>query len=407
MEFGESLLRAFLRFARLAPCVLGVLFAVVAVRAQDIYTRTEIGAEFSIIRQSPPGDGGKNYPGFGGRFDWNLTRRLAIESQVDFFPEHSGSVLYKQGGQTLQAVAGLRAKVIQMRRLSVFGLVRPGIFHFTDVLYYNSDLTTTTGVKPFNYFVLNIGGGVEYYLSNRWVLGADIEGDPYRVANATYSFSGGGTGFAIGKIEDTTRLSFGVAYRPGAWIENEPEHGVDGRLEVGPLFTTMISAREGASVGVRADPGFGGYTSYKLYKVFYLDGEVLYFPRNTNTSGPHDGGEILQALAGVKGGIRRNHFGFFGKVRPGFNSYSKALTSITTTNSAVVYGFDRSTSFALDLGGIIEFYPAEHGTFRLEVGDTHLFFGNRNVNDNGIIVPSQGGDLRHSIEFVTGYGWRF
>jgi hypothetical protein len=399
----ESLLRAFLRFARLAPCVLGILFEVVAARAQDTYTRTETGAEFSIIRQSPPGGGAKNYPGFGGRFDWNLTRRLAIESQVDFFPEHSGSVLYKQGGQTLQAVAGLRAKVIQSRRLSVFGLVRPGIVHFTDVLFY--DGYPATGVKPVKYFVLNLGGGLEYYLSNRWVLRADIQGDPYRVANATVSFSGGGTGFAIGKIEDTTRLSFGVAYRPGPWIENEAEHGVDGRLEVGPLFTTMISAREG--VGVRADPGFGGYASYKLYKVFYLDGDVLYFPRYTSTSGPHDGGQIMQALAGVKGGIRRNHFGFFGKVRPGFNSYSKALTSITMTNSGVANDYDRSTSFALDLGGIIEFYPAEHGTFRLEVGDTHVFFGNRNVNDNGMMVLSRGGDLRHSIEFITGYGWRF
>jgi Outer membrane protein beta-barrel domain len=395
-----SFLRAFLRFTRLAPCVL---FAVVAVRAQDAYTRTEIGAEFSTIRQTLPGGGAQNYPGFGGRFDWNLTRRLAIESQVDFFPEHSGSVLYKQGGQTLQAVAGLRAKVIQTRRLSVFGLVRPGMIHFTDVLYYTA--YPATGVKPFTYFVLNLGGGLEYYLSDRWALRADIEGDPYRVANASVSFSGGGTGFVIGKIDDTTRLSFGVAYRPGASIENQPEHGVDGRLEVGPLFTTMISARE--AVGVRADPGFGGYTSYKLYKVFYLDGDVLYFPRDTSVSGAHDGGQILQALAGVKGGIRRNHFGFFGKVRPGFNSYSKALTSITTTSSPAVSSYDRSASFALDLGGIIEFYPAEHGTLRLEVGDTHLFFGNRNVNDNGMIVPSPGGALRHSIEFITGYGWRF
>jgi hypothetical protein len=399
-RFLESFLRAFLRFARLAPCAL---FAVVAVRAQDTYTRAEIGAEFSTIRQTLPGGGAKNYPGFGGRFDWNLTRRLAIESQVDFFPEHSGSVIYKQGGQTLQAVAGLRAKVIQTRRLSVFGLVRPGVIRFTDVLYYRG--YPATGVKPFTYFVLNLGGGLEYYLSDRWALRADIEGDPYRVANATVSFSGGGTGFVIGKIEDTTRLSFGVAYRPGASIENQPEHGVDGRLEVGPLFTTMISAREG--IGVRADPGFGGYTSYKLYKVFYLDGDVLYFPRDTSASGAHDGGQILQALAGVKGGIRRNHFGFFGKVRPGFNSYSKALTSTNTTNSAAVSSYDRSTSFALDLGGIIEFYPAEHGTFRLEVGDTHLFFGNRNVNDNGMIVPSPGSALRHSIEFITGYGWRF
>jgi Outer membrane protein beta-barrel domain len=407
IEFGDSLLRAFLRFARLVPCVLGLLFAVVGAHAQDTYTRTEIGAEFSTVRQTLPGGGAKNYPGFGGRIDWNLTRRLAIESQVDFFPEHSGSVIYKQGGQTLQAVAGLRAKVIQTRRLSVFGLVRPGMVHFTDVLYYTGDPTTITGVKPFTYFVLNIGGGLEYYLSDRWALRADIEGDPYRVANATVSFSGGGTAFVNGKMEDTTRLSFGVAYRPGASIENQPEHGVDGRLEVGPLFTTMISAREGAGVGVRTDPGFGGYTSYKLYKVFYLDGDLLYFPRDTSASGAHDGGQILQTLVGVKGGIRRNHFGFFGKVRPGFNSYSKALTSITMTNGGAVDGYDRSTSFALDLGGIIEFYPAEHGTFRLEVGDTHLFFGNRNVNDNGMIVPSQGGDLRHSIEFITGYGWRF
>jgi hypothetical protein len=397
------LLRVFLRFARLAACVLGVLFAVVTARAQDTSTRTEIGAEFSTIRQTLPGGGAKNYPGFGGRFDWNLTRRLAIESQVDFFPEHSGSVLYKQGGQTLQAVAGLRAKVIQTRRLSVFGLVRPGMIHFTDVPYYNG--YPMTGLKPFSYFVLNLGGGLEYYLSDRWALRADIEGDPYRVANATVSFAGGGTGFVIGKIEDTTRLSFGVAYRPGASIENQPELGVDGRLEVGPLFTTMISAREG--VGVRADPGFGGYASYKLYKVFYLDGDVLYFPRDTHSSGAHDGGQILQALAGVKGGIRRNHFGFFGKVRPGFNSYSKALTSINTTSSPAVYSYDRSASFALDLGGIIEFYPAEHGTFRLEVGDTHVYFSNRNVNDNGMTVPSPGGALRHSIEFITGYGWRF
>jgi len=113
-------------------------FLATAVRGQDIYTRTEFGAEFSTIRQAPPGGGGKNYPGFGGRFDWNLTRRLALETQVDFFPEHSGELFYRQGGQTLQAVAGIRAKVIQTRRLSVFGLVRPGVFHFTDVLFENN-----------------------------------------------------------------------------------------------------------------------------------------------------------------------------------------------------------------------------------------------------------------------------
>ena len=117
----------------------------------------------------------------------------------------------------------------------------------------------------------------------------------------------------------------------------------------------------------------------------------------------------MQGLFGVKGGIRRNHFGFFGKVRPGFNSYSKALAGVTLTQTAnsVTYSYERATSFVIDLGGIIEFYPAERSTLRLEVGDTHVFFGTRNVNDNGTSVPVPGGDLRHTIQFAFGYGWRF
>jgi len=49
----------------------------------------------------------------------NLNRRLAFESQLDFFPEHAVPLLSIQGGQTLQAVFGVRAKVIQTRRVSV------------------------------------------------------------------------------------------------------------------------------------------------------------------------------------------------------------------------------------------------------------------------------------------------
>jgi hypothetical protein len=376
--------------------------------AQDIYTRFEVGAQFSTVQEAPPGGGSYAYPGFGGRFDWNLNRRLAIESQVDFFPGHADSLLYRQGGQTLEAVVGIRAKVIQTRRFSVFGLVRPGVIHFSDVLYYNGDPNTLYGRKAVNYFALNLGGGFEYYMTHRWAFRADIEGNPFRVPNATFA-SAGNSALVLGRIGDTTRLSFGLSYRPGEWIENEPERKVSGRWEIGPAYSTMIIAREGANEGVRTDPGVGGYVSYKLYGVFYLDGDLLYYPRSTNSSGAHDGGEILQGLFGVKGGIRRNHFGFFGKVRPGFNSYSKALSGLTINQStgAFQYSYDRATSFALDLGGIIEFYPAERSTLRLEVGDTHLFFGTRNINDNGTIVPVPGGDLRHSIQMSVGYGWRF
>jgi len=378
-------------------------FVALAIHAQESYTRFEFGTQYSTVRLTNSNLGATNYSGFGGRFDWNLNRRLALESQIDFFPEHARPLLSIQGGQTLQAVFGLRAKVIQTRRLSVFGLIRPGFFHFTDVLYFNSSSTTGFALQPETHFALNLGGGLEYYLNPRWVLRADIEGDPYRVPNTNVAFSGG-SAFSVGKIDDTTRFSFGVAYRPGALIENEKEANVPGKWEFGPLFSTMFIGREGPTDGVRTEPGFGGYASYRFYHVFYFDSDLLYFPRGSNSSGPHDGGEILQGLFGLKGGIRRNHFGIFGKVRPGFNSYSQALTAISQTGQQT---FDRSTNFVLDLGGIVEFYPAEHGTLRLEAGDTHIYFNTRDVNFSGTIVPADGGKLQHSIEFIVGYGWRF
>jgi hypothetical protein len=375
--------------------------------AQEKYTRVEIGGEFGTIRQTPLGGGGKNFPGFGGRFDWNLNRRLAIEGEIDFFPEHSASLLLNQGGQTFQAVVGVRAKVVETRRFSVFGLIRPGLLHFSDVQSNNTNPDGSNRIFSPTYFELNLGGGIEYYVSPRWVLRADITGNPYRVANEYYS-TPNGPAFATGKIEDTTRLDFGVAYRPGRLRENEVERPVLGNWEFGPLTSTLLSVREGTANGVRTDLGLGGYFSRRLYGVFYLDGDLLYFPADRATRGAHDGGQIFQGLFGVKGGIRRNHVGFFGKVRPGFNSYSQAVRSVTGPGDGLqTFTYARSTNIVLDLGGIVEFYPAEHGTLRLEAGDTHIFYGTRTVRVNGTNYVYPGGGLKHSIQFIAGYGWRF
>src|SRR5271170_5541664 len=84
--------------------------------AQDAYTRLELGAQYSTIELTSPSGGATQASGFGGRFDWNFNRRLALESQIDFWPENSQPLFGVQGGQTLQAVFGLRAKVVQTRR---------------------------------------------------------------------------------------------------------------------------------------------------------------------------------------------------------------------------------------------------------------------------------------------------
>jgi len=376
-----------------------------SMRAQDHTTQFELGAQYSTIRETNTNFAAKNFSGVGGRFDWNVSRRLAFESQFDFFPENGVPLPLEQGGQSFQAVFGVRAKVVQTRHFSVFGLVRPGLLHFSDVQTLapgNSGAYTT---QPATYFVLNLGGGIEYYPNERWVLRFDIEGNPYRIPAV---FSGEGTNSIPGKINDTTRLSFGVAYRPGALIENETETNIPGKWELGPLFSALMISREGLEDNVRTEPGAGGYFTYRFYGVLYLDGDLLYFPRGTSGSTPQDGGTILQGTAGIKGGIRRNHFGFFGKVRPGFQSYSDALATVTTSGtSTATYTHTRSNNFVLDLGGIMELYPSTRSTLRVEIGDTHLFFNTRNVVVDGVTEPVPGGAMQHSIQLIVGYGWRF
>src|SRR5271154_7371696 len=116
---------------------LGFLAFAALLPAQDSYTRVELGAQYSTIELTSP-SGATQASGFGGRFDWNFNRRLALESQIDFWPENSRPLFGVQGGQTLQAVFGVRAKVVQTRRFAVFGLVRPGLVHFSDVLDFQN-----------------------------------------------------------------------------------------------------------------------------------------------------------------------------------------------------------------------------------------------------------------------------
>jgi len=387
---------------------LAPVFAVPAaqpVRAQDLYSRFELGAQYSTIREDNYNYVEKNLSGFGGRINWNVNRRVALESQVDFFPQNGVPLPLVQGGQTLEAVFGIRGKVIQTRQISVFGLVRPGVLHFSNAEFSNALTSPPYLFHPATYFVLNLGGGIEFYPARRWILRFDIEGDPYRVSATSRAPAPVPT--PVGKINDTTRMSFGAAYRFGRLTDNESERNIPGTWEFGPLFSTLMIAREGSNSNPLSEPGLGGYASYRFYGPLYLDSEVLYFPRSTPNSGPHDGGTILEGTFGLKGGIRRNHFGFFGKVRPGFHTYSQALTSVNDTGPLTVYGYGRATNFILDLGGILEFYPRESGTLRIEVGDTHLYFNDRTVTIDGTPVTSPGGKLQHSIQFIFGYGWRF
>jgi hypothetical protein len=391
--------------------LLSSLLIVPAARAQQEYSRFEIAAHFSLIRLLDASSNARSHFGLGARLGLNLTRRLALESQLDFFPGHASPFLQQQGGHALQAVFGVRGKVIQTKHFAVFGLLRPGFIHFEKVPIFSATVPLTFTIRPATYFLVNLGGGIEFYPTPRVIARFEISGNPYAIPNFTAPAA---SGFVTrpGEITDHFGISVGVGYRLGALRENPPETEVSSRLEFGPQFTTFIVERESSLDGVRTEPGIGGFASYNFFPFFDADAAVNFFPRGTKSSGVHDGGDIFQGLFGIKGGIRRDRVGIFGKVRPGFNSYSRAITGVSQISAGppplFKNLFDRSTNFVLDLGGVVELYPTRHTTLRFDLGDTHIYFATKSfVSSTGSVISIPGGQRRHSIELSIGYAWRF
>jgi Outer membrane protein beta-barrel domain len=395
-------------FKHFAPRVLILFFCALVfcaglACAQEQYSRWEVGGYFTTFRPLNQNDRLRFTPGFGASLDYNLNRRLAFETQVDFFPQYHPSQLQKQAGTTLEVLFGIRGKAIQTKRFAIYGLLRPGLLHF-DGLFVETDAIPPTVLfkAPANYFVLNLGGGVEYYLAKRWGARFEISGNPYRIGNSTTTVLGQSV-FQPGLINDALRMSAGLEYRFGELREPGSENEVSGRLEFGPQFTAMSIHRTGPLDGVRTDPGIGGFAAYRILPFLFADSAVIFYPRDTRSSDAHDGGRILQGVFGARVGVRKNHFGIFGKVRPGINSYSRALTGMTNSGET----FARSTNFVLNLGGVLEFYTTRHSVLRIDAGDTHIYFADKTLASPTGTVIVRGGSLEHSLELTVGYGWRF
>ena len=95
-----------------------------------------------------------------------------------------------------------------------------------------------------------------------------------------------------------------------------------------------------------------------------LDAEVTRYSSKTSV------------LLGMKSGKRLDRFGGFAKARAG------------------MWHFDRPV-FAVDLGGVLEYYPSRRTVIRIDAGDTILFYGG----------PALG--TVHNFQPAIGFGYRF
>jgi hypothetical protein len=186
------------------------------------------------------------------------------------------------------------------------------------------------------------------------------------------------------------------------------------KFEVAAEFTTL----EREAFNGRTEPGIGGRFTYNLNRVFSLEAAGYFFPKDCFSC--RNNGRVTEVLGGVKVGKRFEKWGIFGKARPGVVSFSEGGFNVTAVPSnpflPVAFEFNRITSFATDLGAVIEFYASKRIVTRFDAGDTIIHFNRRTSNSAGFdpltstftIVPiTSPARTTHNFQFMASVGFRF
>lgn len=187
------------------------------------------------------------------------------------------------------------------------------------------------------------------------------------------------------------------------------------KFEVAAEFTTL---ERDNFTSQRTEPGFGGRFTYNLNRVFALEAAGYFFPKRCFQC--RNNGRITEGLAGVKVGKRFEKWGIFAKARPGVVSFSEGTFNVVDNpaNPAFPFQFElnRLTTFATDIGGVIEFYPSKRIVTRIDAGDTIMHFRRRTTNtvifnpitDGISLVPiTIPARTTHHFQFMTSVGFRF
>jgi hypothetical protein len=183
-----------------------------------------------------------------------------------------------------------------------------------------------------------------------------------------------------------------------SWSQDSPM-----RFELGAGFTATHVGLEAFGPGAEGDVNFGRHVAF--------DAVYSWLPTPTPQ-------HMMTALFGAKAGTRTQHFGFFGKVRPGLISFGDSVRQANIAfnpDGTVTSSFRtaRQNEKALDLGGVFEYYPARHWALRWDAGDLMVFNESPlqitvsgNVPPDFITAPLPG-LTTHNFLFSTAIHYRF
>ncbi|MDQ1639296.1 MAG: hypothetical protein QOF62_2635 [Pyrinomonadaceae bacterium] len=426
-------------------CVLTLLVTYIGIRAQQIEpSKLEIGAQFSSLTLAAPGV--KREVGAGGRVTYNLTDNLAVEAEGNYFP--SGSTRgFTPGGSILQGQFGLKAGK-RWDKFGIFAKARPGFVSFDGTFAPRPAGTTTINGMQFpvydldriirtTHFSMDLGGVLEVYPSRRVIVRFDAGDTMIRYgAHDTLDFSHTPEFFRTqARTTHNFQFSAGVSFRLAAH-KDESDDDTGGRgvpilrkatpkFEVGAQLTSLTFNPPRQLSGdivffgenrPQTETGLGARFTFNLNRFVGLEAVINYFPTADGVAAGATG-RVLQGQFGIKAGRRFERFGLFGKVRPGFVSFSRSQNLVGTRQLTFAgfpfvqgdFEFARRTFFANDLGGVLEFYPTRRWALRFDLGDTLIYYGERSVptfqlHPTFVTAPSE---RRHNFQFSSGFSFRF
>jgi hypothetical protein len=147
------------------------------------------------------------------------------------------------------------------------------------------------------------------------------------------------------------------------------------------------------------DSGLGVRFTYNLNEYLGLEAETTAYPQVREGGGNNE----TQGLFGLRAGKRNKRYGVFAKARPGFTRFY--LLGITPGPNAFEQGHTR---FAMDVGGVFEYYPTRHTAVRVDVGDTMVHFKTGDFFykrlDEPMFVQRK---LSHNLQINVGFALRF
>jgi hypothetical protein len=159
----------------------------------------------------------------------------------------------------------------------------------------------------------------------------------------------------------------------GVWISAEAQELPKAELGIQYSAISIPSDRVGCGGCKVFNHGIGVRFAANLNRYLSFDSEFDIFPDKGTGATNTDGGRVTTSFFGVKGGYRINRFGLFAKVRPGFQTYGSAITSVASTTPPD-FSFGRRVNFALDTGGVVEYYATKRVGLRFDVGNTRIRF---------------------------------